>query len=274
MGKNTDRNRIVDLALGKLSPEESLKLLEEIETDPDASRELELANTVLNFVHLHGEEVFGPEKASMPSKAIQWDAILLNGREFFRRKRFAYPAVVALGALAILGVLVTASHFSTSRYYRLTKIDEMEFDTRLRGPGQEDFVLASDYLLNRRYDESIRVLERYIRAFPRSDLLQFAHYSAGAVYLVSAHSSVVSLFPTYDRERVTRGLSHLSYAETGTSSIKLEEEARWLRAKGFLMLDEPDEALAELQRVVLLNGSRKREATDLISEIRRIYLKG
>ena len=274
MGKKIDRNKIVDLTLGNLSPEESLKLLEEIETDPDASHDLELANAVLNFVQVHGKEVFGPEKASTSSRAFRWDAILLKVQDVIRRKRFAYPAILALGTFVMLALLVTASHVSTGKYYQLTKIDEVEFGARLRGPGKEDFALASDYLLQGRYDESIRLLERYIRAYPGSDLLKFAHYSAGAIYLLSAHSSVVSLFPTYDRDRVTKGLNHLSLVEIGPTSIKLEEEARYLQAKGFLMLDRPDEALAELLGVVLLNGSRKEDATELISEIRRIHLKG
>jgi len=273
MTKRIPRESISDLVLGKLSPEESLKLLEEIERDPSASEELELVTGMLRFAVVHGKEVFEPmEVASTPEVSPPRGVAELL-RSYLRVRKLKYP-VAALVVVCVIALgFVAASHLSTDEYYPLTIIESIEFDSRVRGPGQEDLDAAQHLYAEGEPDESLRLLERYVRAFPRSGVIDYVHYSAGAIYLMRSQRSFLSLFPSYDQERVRRGLAHLDSAAHISTNLRIVENSRWLRAKAFLMVRRPEDALGELEKLRSLKGSKSSQASQLISEIQRIQKK-
>ncbi len=274
MKKEQNMSSIRDLALGKLSPEESLKVLEELERNPEASEELDVVADLMNFVALQGEDFFEREQDAVFMGESSAKRIVWKIEEFLRPKRLAYPIAASVVLFVLMSVLVVASALTTSRYFPLTKIDRLEFESRVRGPGLQDFAMAYQSFSERRYDETIRLLERFIRAFPQSELVDYAHYSAGATYLVSSKQSFLSLFPSFDHERVTRGLEHLELAIQKSSNPRTIEDSHWLRAKGYLMLDKSDVAIAELQMVESLNRLKRDQASRLVSEIQEIQKGG
>jgi len=262
---------MVDFALGNMSPEESLEVLEYLEQHPDASKDLDLASGLLNFVALHAEDVFEANNESVVAKRSVGRNIAEWLEGIFRSRRLVYSIAVVF--LAIVG-LVAASWLNTSKYYGLTKMDGLPFESIVRGPGEQDFVIAQQLFSEKRYDESIRQLERFLKAFPRSELADYAHYSAGAVCLVGSQRSVVLLFPSHDPAHVRQGLNHLDIAVHTSSNVRIIEESHWLRAKGFLMLDMPEEAIAELGKVESLDGVRKADAFHLAATIKEIKKRG
>ena len=263
VGKKTNINSIIDLAKGNLSPEDSLKVLEEVNRNPEASRELDDVSNLMNFVAVEGESVFEEPEHSAAAKPWRW-------RELFGSRILASPITAVAAAFVLLVGFVLASSLTTSKYYDLTQMDGLEFESRVRGPGQEDFAIAYQHFSEGRYDESIRLLERYIRAFPHSDLVDYAHYSAGAIYLLASHKSFLSLFPSFDPERVMKGLDHLNVAASTASNVRVIDDSHWLRAKGFLMLHRIEDALSELRIVESLNGPKRDQASELIARIREV----
>jgi hypothetical protein len=59
----------------------------------------------------------------------------------------------------------------------------------------------------------------------------------------------------------------LDVAIATTSNRRLLEESRYLVAKGFLMLNRPAEAIAQLDTLRSLNGPRSEEAMQMIERI-------
>ncbi|MFQ5797915.1 MAG: tol-pal system YbgF family protein [Bacteroidota bacterium] len=274
MKKERNTSSIRDLALGKLSPEESLKVLEKLERNPEASEELDVVADLMNFVAIQGEGLFEREQDAVFVGESSAKRIVWKVEELLRPKKLAYPIAALVVLFVLMSVLVVASALTTSRYYSLTKIDRLEFESRVRGPGLQDFAMAYQSFSESRYDEAIRLLERFIRAFPQSELVDYAHYSAGATYLVSSEQSFLSLFPSFDHERVTRGLEHLELAIQKSSNPRTIEDSRLLRARGYLMLDKSKKAIAELRIVESLNGLKREQASRLISELQEIEKGG
>ncbi len=272
----TERNMssISDLALGKLSPVESLKVLEEAEKDPQASMELDLATDLLNFVALEGKELFERERATAYARRSAVKSIFWKVNDLLGARRFAYPLAALVVLMILVGGLALTSSLTTSEYYPLTVIQRLDFESRVRGPGLQDFDMAYEAFSGGQYDETIRLLERFIRAFPENELVDYAHYSVGATYLVSSRKNFMTLFPSFEDGSVIRGLENLELAIQKSSNPRTIEDSHWIRAKGYLMLDKPERALAELLIVQSLNGLRKEQASRLILDIKDIQKEG
>jgi tetratricopeptide (TPR) repeat protein len=169
--------------------------------------------------------------------------------------------------LALAGILGISSRVVTSKYYPLTVIDRVALEPTTRGQVDEEYDRACGLVALGKYTEAIRAFERFIRAYPGDDLRYLAEYSAGATYLLLAHRSIGPFFPSYDVETVIRGLGHLQRAAEASGNRRIVEEAHWLRAKGFLMMDEPAGAVAELRIVESMHGSKKDDATGLLKSL-------
>jgi tetratricopeptide (TPR) repeat protein len=164
-------------------------------------------------------------------------------------------------------ILFGTSVATTGKFSTLAYVEAPTFDHRVRSSTQLDIGAVNQLCGEERYDEALRLLDRFIRAYPQSAWVAYAHYSAGLIYLHIAYRSTLGLFPSYDPVHVAAGLDHLEISATISPNVRLVEESCWLRAKGFLMLERPDEALLELQKMELLDGSLKTEAADLIRKI-------
>ncbi len=263
------RQSITDLTLGKLSPEESLKLLEAIEQDPSASQELEFASEMLNFTRAHGKETFEPMKSSIARDALVNRTIAERLEGYLGQTRAARWATGFVALCVVICGLVVVSSLTADKYYPLASIEGFEIESTVRGPGQEDLTTAQNLYRQGDLEGALRLLERYIRAFPHGEMIDYVHYSAGAICLLSSSHSFLSLFPSYDRERVLRGLGFLEIAANVSTNPRLVEDARWLRAKAFLMLHRPADAIEELRRIELLNGVKGEQASRLITEIQK-----
>lgn len=265
MKKKPSLTSLVDFANGRLTPEESLEILDHLEKDSEASKELETIARVLNYVEKRGDEEFAAGARATSAHAIGFR----NWGGLFNHWKLPSPAFSLVVILLFLAGVVVASRLTTSPYYELTSIGPMEFESLERGPGAEDFAVAQRRFAERRYDDAIRVLERFTRALPNSPGVDYAHYCAGAACLVSARQSILTLFPWFDRDRVSRGMEHLEKAIEKSSNLRIVEESRFMRAKGFLMLGRPSEAVEELEKAKIINGAKREEATELIARIRK-----
>lgn len=260
---------IADLALGKLPPDEALKLLEAIESDPDASKELDVQTELINLVSAEGKEIFEPARSTRPSFVQKrWlDRLTLLG---FSR----WPSV-ALGAAAIVALLwiglSLGSSLTRPPYDEMAQIERTDQEFRTRGVTYDELSVIPALCSEERFDDVIRLCERFIRAYPASDLVGFAHYSAGFSYLASARRSTLGFFPSYEGGRVEKALKHFAYVAGDTAHSPLAEDAMWLEAKGFLMIENPVAAQTALSRLVAMNGRRREEAQDLL---RRINIRG
>ena len=264
MSERIQTSTIVDFAHGRLTPEESLGLLKSIEDDPRASEDLDLVVDLMNAAADPQSSLFGAPTIHQKPLLIR---IFQSFVESFRSHPFLYPAG-AFGCLAAALVLViTANLLTADKLDELTGIDRTAFSWNTRGTDNSDIAGAYFCFTNGDYAKSLSLLDRYLRQEPRGDLGPYVHYTAGAVCLIASKQSYFTLFQTHNGTRVSEALQHLSLAIAQTSNRRLLEESRFLRAKGFLMLHRPDEAIAELDTVRALSGPRSEEAMQMIERI-------
>jgi hypothetical protein len=93
------------------------------------------------------------------------------------------------------------------------------------------------------------------------------HWMVGAMLLGTAERGVWGLFPHYDEKRAVQALEHLTLAMRSTN-VRVVEEAHWLRMKGFLMLNKPQDAIREGEEVVRREGEGGAEVMKLLREIK------
>jgi hypothetical protein len=256
---------IADLALGKLPPEEALRMLEAIERDPEASKELDIQAELVNLASSEGKEIFEPARSLRPSLLQKmWS----EGVAF---RTFPRGLLVPLGALATVAVLwvglSVVSSLTRPPYDGLAQIARSDLEFRTRGDMRDELALVPALCSEGRFDDVVRLSERFVRAYPASDLAGFAHYSAGLGYLASARRSTLGFFPSYDRARVEKALNHLTWVAGDTTRNPLAEDALWLKAKGFLMVEDTGAARAALSRLLAMDGRRGEEVRELIRGI-------
>jgi hypothetical protein len=264
MAERIQTSTIVDFAHGRLTPEESFGLLESIEKDPRASKDLDLVVDLMN-------EASDPQSDMFMSPAFHQKPFLVRTFRSFVKSFRSHPVLYPVGTLgcvvAALVIVISMNLLSANKLDELTGIDRTAFTWNARGTDNSDIAGAYLCFTNGDYAKSLTLLDRYLRLEPHGDLAPYVHYTAGAVCLIASKQSYFSLFPTHNGPRVSEALRHLSLAIDQTSNRRLLEESRLLRAKGYLMLHRPDEAIADLDTVRSLNGPRSEEAMQMIERI-------
>ena len=260
MSKRIPINRIVDFAAGRLSREESLALLDRIEQDEQASKDLEMVAATMDLLENEGDALSAGSLRQPDTVSFRLHSFVSSLVPKFR----AHPVLSGAAAFALVLVALMIMIPPSSPYGTLASLHDFDFGATVRGVELENFGAAFDLYREGKYGESIKLFERYIRAFPQSKLLGYAHYSAGAAYLRWAEWRVSSFFIGFDEERVQSGMEHLHEVVRASSNDRLLEDARWLLAKGYLMLSHAELATDELQLIVQMGGSRRDEAAEMI----------
>jgi len=245
-----DRSTLIAFAFGKLSREESLRVLAEIEKDDALSRDLEEVILVMRSAQEGG-----------------------NGREDARRRStITEPMLkylVRLAAVLVLGLIsaVSVSELTKGKYHDLARLDNVDFSGQWRGDGDDDIEWARREFAVGDRDAAISKLERVVRTRPAGESMNVVHCMVGAMLLATAERSVWGLFPHFEEKRTTQALGHLVLAMQSTN-ILVVEEAHRLRMKAFLMLNEPQEAIKEGEDVVRGGREGGAEVMMLLREIK------
>ena len=260
-------DKIVDLASGRLGKEEALALLDQLEHDEHASRDLDLVTSMMDVVEQEGDAL-AVERSSRPATIL---SRLRSFADSLTPRLKAHPVLSGVAAFAaVFGALMIVVP-SSSPYGPLASMQDFNFGATVRGVDLEDFSSAFDLYQKGKYDDSIRLFERYIRAFAHGPLVEYAHYSAGAAYLRWSEWRLLSLFIGFDKDRVQRGIDHLQEVVNISNRKRLLEDAHWLLAKGRLMQADVPRALEEFQVVEAMGGERREDAAGMIRVLQQMH---
>jgi hypothetical protein len=263
----SDRAEISELVLGGLPPEESLDLLEKIEQDPEASRELEMQVEILNFMSEEGGTltVPQPEEASILARFRSW----ASGQWHWMPRRLRLVVLAAAAVALIFGAAeFTRRARSGSAYSNLIAFNGPELEVTLRGSPPLDIELASRLYAGGEVEEAIKVLERYIHAHPEGDDIDYAEYLLGAMNLWAAKETRFLVFVRYDLQKVRTGIEHLDASIRLASSERLMQECHWVRGMALLMIEEVGGAVHEFQAVGDSAGPRRGSALAMMEKLR------
>jgi len=260
MAPKLSSSQLSDFVLGKLSPEESLRVLDELERDPDASETVDYYASLLAYARGEGRSVFeertnvgGPRPLARVHRAARFVAR--------RRWVFAAAAVLALGIA--LGVLVRGKSIVWGHSAEYAALREVEFGVGIRAEADDNLKVAIGLFHEAEYDRSIRVLERLLKAEPVHPFPDYVNYALGVVHLAAAGEGGSGSIRLYDRSHVREGLESLRRAIILTASPRMAEEAHWMMAKGHFMLGEREDGIRTLEGAIAVRGKREVEARRL-----------
>ena len=253
-------SQLSDFVLGKLSPEESLRVLDELERDPEASQTVDYYASLLAYAQGEGRSVFEERVNRRQSGSF---AGVRRAARLVSRRRWIFAAAAVLAMSIFVGLLLRGKSILWGDDAKYAALSDVEFGIGIRAEADDTLLVAMNLFHEGEYDRSIRVLERLMKAEPVHPFRDFANYTLGVVHLVAAGGSGNGPIRVFDREHVRQGLESLGRAAMLTSSPRLAEEAYWLMAKGHLMVGEREEGLRFLQQVIDSGGQRKGEARRL-----------
>lgn len=257
MAPTLSSTQLSDFVLGKLSPEESLRVLDALERDPEASRMVDEYAALLAFAHGEGADLFHRRAPSLSRSNVQpfkRAVRLIAGRRWI----VAAAAVVAIAMVTVL--VLRGKSILWGDEMRYASLSELDFGVGIRAEADDNLTVALELYRERDYDRSVRVLERMLRSEPAHPFPDHVYYFLGAVHLAAAEQNVIGPVRVYDRERVRMALESLHRAGLLTPRARLAEESYWLIAKGHLMLGERGKACEVLERVLEYRGKRGPEA--------------
>jgi hypothetical protein len=247
-----------DLALGKCTPEEAGRLLDEVERDPDASATLEAVVRLVAVAETpEGIGVFCGRRTAPES---WWS------RRVFRlvREPVAGYAVAAAAALLVVGVCWGMMRHP---YAHLVRVDATDFGIRVRGEETDALLEAQRLAGEGQLEAAVAGLERALRRGGDSAALAYMHYGAGRVCLDIAQRRSWAVAPSYDPGWVRRGLVHLRACEVSADAPLLRLEAMWLEVQGDLMLRREEEARVLLAVLAADHSGVGRRAERLLEEL-------
>lgn len=265
MGTRTE-SRLSDLVNGQLSPEEALRVLEEVERSPELSRDLDLHVELLNLASSPTGNPFSEPlergsavRAFLGSLAGKVGSIVPGRR---------LAPVLLLGACLLVGAgLLTIRLVVAGPYVAIAEVREPEIPIRVRSESDADLVAAAEYFSAREYVPAAERLERFLRMYPESESAPWVEYAAGVARLAGARKPAWIVLSCFDESQVEAGLGHLNSVIGRHDSPILRLDALWYQAKGLLMVGRVEEARRSLHDLAASGGSRGVAARDMLAEL-------
>jgi hypothetical protein len=270
MGKRKDLP-ISDLVNGMLTREEALRLMEEVERDPEVSQQLDIQVELLNLARSPGESVFRSSAAQESVFGRFLRAITARLGVVLAARRSLVVVGVAVAFVLVGAGVLTIRSVAANPYARLAEVRETDLPFRARSESDADLVAATELVAVQDYAAAAQRFERFLRMYPTDESALWVEYAAGVIRLAAARKSVLGVIETFDAREVDAGLQHLQRVGDRSSVPALQENALWYQAKGYLMLGKGTEAERTLHRLVSLGGSRNSPAASLLGEIQRIH---
>ena len=147
--------------------------------------------------------------------------------------------------------------------------DQNEFYTT-RGRTSESFQQGLNAIEKGDFNQAIEYLEKDINEHKNERSIFYTYYIKGITYLRMAESDFIGLFKSYDEEKVNLAISNLQESvEQNTSGDyeNLKLDAYYYIGRAYLLIDNTNTAISNLQKVVEGKGKFAREAADLISQL-------
>jgi len=256
---------LVEFAHGRLSIDESLEILDRLEQNPELSMDLDLIVHLLNAAADSQSDLFMAD--SKTHKSLFYTIKMELASNARRRILLGASLVLALLFFLVAKLELPNLHLP-NKFDEFTTINRATFDWNVRGGnGSSDLVTAYQLFADGKFEKSIDLLNRCAKSNSHNKIAAYAHYEAGAIYLLAARRSLFSVLATQDDDLINDGLQHLSMAIYLGSDRSLLEETYLLKAKAFLMLVKTDSALIQLDSLRVLNGIHKAEANAVIKRI-------
>jgi hypothetical protein len=252
--ESQDHEVLVEFALGRLSPAESLRILDRVSADDELSADLDLVLLMLNEGEREGllhRRTYGPS-GDRGSRLREWSTFSLT--------------VLRTAAMLfmVLGVGLILREVTKPDYADLAAVGSSDLDFRMRGRAEDVLGLARAMVMKGEYDDGLRMAEWYLSVYPDGNERSEAHVLKGALLLVQARKSKVGVFLSFDASLVDAAWTELQSARLARDFVRTREHVAWFEAKALLMKGNVQQARALFESVALMGGVRNDDAKRLL----------
>jgi hypothetical protein len=252
-----DRSLLVDLAHGRIPPDESGRLLDIIAADEELSKELEIVILLVN----EGARRRGGQKVAYPRGNPT------SGRIREARSLSLTFLRVAAMILVFLGAGWFADDASSPRFANLAQVSPADLHVRMRA-GDAGIVNGSRlFLYEGDWQECVRRVDWYLAVYPGGEELATASMLKGAAYLMGARSQILGFHVRYDAVLVDSAMSAFQLARSRVTSSEMRDDIDWFEAKAMLMKGDPAAAGIRLRRIIGGTGARMDDARKLLEQL-------
>jgi hypothetical protein len=182
--------------------------------------------------------------------------------------RYSLASVFMVGIIYFILFFISAR--SLSPIQKLAgNYDKTEYYVT-RGRASDEFQKSMIALENNNYKRTIEFLEQDIRNNSNDATIFYSYYILGMVYLEDSYADFLNLFPSYNKEKVNKGIINLKECINKNSSdefLNIKYDAFYFIGKGYLMLDNKKQAAQYFRLVIDYNGSKSEEAKQILDEL-------
>ena len=254
MGTDPAKTRsLVEFAQGRLTSEESMEVLELVESSSDKSGELETVIDILDAVE--NAVLFLDD----PCESRSASRFSVRGQHSL----FASAMRAAALVVALIGASLIAQELSKPEMLALTHVDPQDFDLRTRGEGEQIIEVTFALLSEGEYNGAMNLVDWSLSALPKGDDRAHAHLLKGGLLLMRSEIYTLGLFSHYDTSLVRLALEELVKARQDSDQRMVLETSLWLAIKSNLILGNRTQALEQARQLQSVGGIRHAEAIQL-----------
>jgi hypothetical protein len=259
------RETLIKFVQGRCTPEEGLKVLEEVEANPESSRELDLFADILGAFHASPD--LSPEEPSLPSgRHIRRLRGIVRGAAGYFPIRYSIP----FAALIVIALFAIVGHFPRIGQGRTTLLetDLSMVEWATRGVSGGDVDAAREAAFRGDFIGARKHILRYVNIASTESERACGLITAGALCFLEAQEESRGWWHSKpDAELLRLGTGYLDEATRLQVPASVRNEAHLLLARGLYWLDRKPEAIAQLDSVAGSGPDDVRRAEGLRSMI-------
>ena len=184
-------------------------------------------------------------------------------------KKYFYAAAAAVVFFTFS--LFDLSQFSVPSYKNLSNISELSNFSNTRGRVSTDFYNGIKALNNNDFGKAIEMLKTDIKNNPKDETIFYTDYMLGLIYLKKSESNFLGLFKSFDQSDIDSSIANFERSINNNKSESFSNIAYnsyFYIGKAFLLTDDFENALDNLQIVVDKKGGYTKNAKELIEIIK------
>ena len=184
--------------------------------------------------------------------------------------RFAF-ATLAVFIVAYIGLFLVSSSITPDYRKNIFSNEQKEF-YKTRGRTSLLFQQGLNAIEKGDYSKAIEFLSEDIQEHQNEKSIFYTHYIIGITYLKASESAFIGLFKSYDMEKVNLAIANLKESIDKNNFVDYESlklDAYYYIGRAYLLTDDPDSAIGNLQIVVDGKGRYSQEAAQLISDLEK-----
>jgi hypothetical protein len=256
---------LIRFVQGRCSPEEGLKILEQIESSPESSRELDMFADIIGVFHETPDLTANEVGADRPSARA-----VLPDRPPERRRRFVLRIVLPTASVLAAAIVFFFYFRPIAETDRMTLLepDLSMVEWATRGAIGSDIDATREAAFRGNFVQARKHILRFVNSTSTDPERACGLITAGALsFLEARQKSKGWLHEVPDQELLRVGVGYLQEAAQLRVPPSIHNETRMLLARGLYWLGNRVEASAQLDSVAGGDPNDLRRAEELRSII-------